>query len=174
MDLGMGLAALGVGLAMLFAARGVRSFKSLASLRSPPSRRSFYFSATLCWLSFIPAEWLWLVYTQRRGDYPWWADSIGIPGFSVLFFGLIGLPFVLLGVAIALRGAQLPATLWAKPYFGPPYVVCSILWAAVLLTLLFLWAFLFAGPPTVIPLLGTLYLLLSGRAAATSRGRKKA
>ncbi|MCL4686713.1 hypothetical protein KJ059_18395 [Myxococcota bacterium] len=171
LDLGMGLVALGLGVAALFALRGVRSARDLTSLRSPSTRRCFYSLAALTWLSFIPAEWFWLGYTQGRGDYPWWADSIGIPAGSVLVFGIVGLPVVLLGVGLAIRGAPLPVELGSRPTFGPPYVVCVGLIVAAVLALLVLVSGISAEPFLVPSALFTLYLVLSGRAAAVE-GRR--
>lgn len=171
LDLGMGLVALGLGAAALFALRGVRSVSDLVSLKSPATRRRFYILAALTWLSFIPAEWFWLDYTLRRGDYPWWADSIGIPAGSVLVSGIVGLPVVLLGVGLALRGASLPVALWSAPAFGPPYVVCVGLIVAAALALLVLVSGISAEPFLVPSALFTLYLILSGRAAAVEARR---
>jgi hypothetical protein len=169
LDLGMGLVALGLGVAALFALRGVRYVRDLMSLKSPSTRRRFYAFAALTWLSFIPAEWFWLDYTQGRGDYPWWADSIGIPAGSVLIFGVVGLPVVLLGVALALREASLPVSLWSRPVFGPPYGVCVGLIVAAILAPLVLVSGVSAEPFLVPSALLTLYLILSGRAAAVGR-----
>jgi hypothetical protein len=172
LDLGMGLVALGLSVAALFALRGVRSLRDAPRLRSPATRAAFFASAALAWLSFIPAEWLWLGYTQWRGDYPWWADSIGIPVAGVLFFGLIGLPVVLAGAAIALRGATLPVPLSTRPVFGPPFLVCTGLIVAGTLALVVLLSAIGSEPFLVPSALLTLYLLASARAAAVEEGRR--
>lgn len=171
LDLGMGLVALGLGVVALFALRGVRSAGDLTALKSPSTRRRFYTLAGLTWISFIPAEWFWLGYTQGRGDYPWWADSIGIPAGSVLVFGIVGLPVVLLGVGLAIRGARFPVRLWSRPALGPPYVVCVGLIVAAVLALLVMVSGVSTEPFLVPSALFTLYLILSGRAAAVE-GRR--
>jgi len=166
LDLGMGLVALGLTIALLFVVGQVRSLQDLSSLRSPATRRRFFVLAGLTWLSFVPAEWFWLYYTMARGDYPWWADSIAIPAFGALVVGIVGLGVVLLGVALALRGAALPVRLWSPPASGPPYFVCIGLIATAILALLVLLAGIAAAPFLVPSALFTLYLILSGRAAA--------
>jgi len=171
LDLGMGLVALGLGVAALFALLGVRSARDLIALGSPSTRPRFYTFAALTWLSFIPAEWFWLDYTQGRGDYPWWADSIGIPAGGVLLFGIVGLPVVLLGVGLAIRGASLPVTLWSRPALGPPYGVCIGLIVAAVLALLVLVSGVSTEPFLVPSALFALYLIVSGRAAAVE-GRR--
>jgi hypothetical protein len=171
-DLGMGFIALGVGFALLFALTHVRSFRDIGSLRSPSTRYSFLALSAVVWLSFIPAEWNWLGYALSRGDYPHWADSIGIPMYAVQTFGQNGLPVVLVGVLITLRGTTLPVKLWSRPILGRAYVVNIALIIAGILALLVLLSGVVSQPFLVPSALFTLYLLLSGRAAAAVRGRR--
>jgi hypothetical protein len=172
LDLGMGFVAFGVGLVLLFALARVRSFGDLGSLQSPATRYGFLALAAVAWLSFIPAEWYWLGYTLNRGDYPHWADSIGIPMNAVKIFGQIGLPVVLLGVVVTLRGTVLPVRLWSRPILGRSYVVNIVLIIAGILALLVLLSGVVSQPFLVPSSLFTLYLLLCGRAAAAVRGRR--
>jgi hypothetical protein len=172
LNLGMGVIAFGVGLALLFALTHVRSFRDLGSLKSPATRYDFLALSALVWLSFIPAEWSWFGYTLDRGDYPHWADSIGIPMYAVQTFGQNGLPVVLLGVLITLRGTTLPVELWSRPVLGRAYVVNIALIIAGILALLVLLSGVVSQPFLVPSALFTLYLLLSGRAAAAVRGRR--
>jgi len=172
LDLGMGFIAFGVGLGLLFALTHVCSFGDLGSLRSPTSRYGFLALSALVWLSFIPAEWYWLGYTLSRGDYPFWADSIGIPMYAVQTFGQTGLPVVLFGALVTLRGTTLPVKLWSRPILGRSYFVNSVLIIASILALLVLLSGVISQPFLVPSALFTLYLLLSGRAAAAVRGRR--
>jgi hypothetical protein len=174
MDVGAGVAALGASVALLFAARRVRSWRDVFGLDSPSSRTGFVALAALVWLSFIPAEWLWLDYTLRRGDYPWWADSIGIPMSQTQVFGLWGAPIIVIGAVLAVWGATLPVKLSARPIFGRSYLVAPLLIIMSILSLDVLVSGVFADPFIVPPALFTLYLLLSGRAAAARRGARLA
>ena len=170
MDVGMGVVAFGLGLLLLFALKRVRSFHDLRSLQSPATKYGFFVLSGVVWLSFIPAQWIWLAYTLGRGDSPWWADSIGIPMYAVQRFGLVGLPVVLAGVLVTLRGTALPVRLWSLPILGPAYIVNIALTIAIILALLVLLTGIVSEPFLVPSGLFTFYLLLSGRAAAASRG----
>ena len=170
MDLGAGVAALGGSVALLFAARRVGSWRDVFGIDSPSTRTGFVAFAALVWLSFIPAEWLWLGYTAKRGDYPWWADSIAIPMSETQVFGLWGAPIIVIGAVLAVWGATLPVTLSARPFLGRSYVLAPLLIIMSILSLGVLASGVFANPFIVPPALFTLYLLLSGRAAAARRG----
>jgi len=171
-DLGMGIAALGLAIALLFVFQRVRSIRGIGSLQSPSNRCGFLAMAAITWLSFVPAEWFWLGYTLERGDYPWWADSIGIPVYEVGVFGIVGLPVILLGAAVALRGTVLPVNLWSRPLVGRSYIVAAGLIIAGLLAFGVLVSGIIGAPFIVPSALFALYLLLSGRAAAAVRERR--
>ena len=170
MDLGAGVAALGASVALLFAGRRVRSWRDVFGLDSPSTRTGFVAFAALVWLSFIPAEWLWLDYTAKRGDYPWWADSIAIPMSQTQVFGLWGAPIIVIGAALAVWGVTLPVKLSARPILGRSYLWAPLLTIMSVLSLGVLASGVFANPFIVPPALFTLYLLLSGRATAARRG----
>lgn len=171
LDLGLGLVALGASVSVLLAFGRVRHVGDLATMQRPGTRRGFYTAASVTWLSFVPAEWWWLSHTQSRGDYPPWADTIAIPAGGALFLGMLGLPVVLAGVAVALRGATLPVPLWSGPVVGRPYFVCVGIIAAIGLAILMLILSVSLQPTHVPSAVFTLYLLLSGRAAAAVGGR---
>jgi hypothetical protein len=166
LDLGAGLIALGAGLTLVFVLGRVRLVRDLAVLQSPTTRVAFIVLATVVWLSFIPAVWVWLLYTLERGDYPWWADTIAIPAFEIAACVIMILPVVLLGVALTLYRARLPVVIWSRPIIGSPYIVCLGLLLAAALALLLLFGALTLNPFAVPSFLFTLYLILSGRAAA--------
>ena len=165
-DLGSGIIALGIGSALLFAVNGVRKWRDLRSLKGPKTSGRFYLFAALTWLSFIPAEWCYYIYTRARGDYPPFADSIAIPMGIRFVFGVLGLPMVLFGVWIAINGTRLPAAIWSGSLFGRINLISAGIWIALILALLVLTMGVITRPPIVLSSLFTIYLLLSGRAAA--------
>jgi hypothetical protein len=169
MDLGAGLAALGVSMVLLFLFRRVRSWRDFSALESPSSRVGFVALAAVIWLSFVPAEWYWLGYTQSRGDHPWWADSLAIPMSQILAFGLFGLPIIILGAWFAVRGTVLPVRLWTRPVVAQSYVVAPLFIVAAVVALTVLLSSIVAAPFIVPSTLFAVYLLLSARAAAARR-----
>jgi len=79
------------------------------------------------------------------------------------------LPFILLGVRVAIGRALLPLPVFSRPVFSRFYLVSAALWLAAILALLFT-AFGVAEQPPIVPSsLFTVYLILSGRAAAVYR-----
>jgi hypothetical protein len=169
LDRGAGVILLGLSIWILFMVKGVSRIRDLAGLTTPKTQQRFYVLATIAWLSFIPAEWAYYMYTEDRGDYPWFGDIIAIPCFGILIFGIIGLPFVLFGVKAALGRAQLPLAVFSRPVLSRFYIVSIALWIAAILALL-VTAFGVAEQPPIVPSgLFTLYLILSGRAAAVHR-----
>jgi hypothetical protein len=165
-DLGGGIIALGIGSALLFAVNGVRKWRDLRRLSGPKTSGRFYLFAALTWLSFIPAEWCYYIYTEARGDYPPFADSIAIPMGMRFVFGVLGLPMVLFGVWIAINGTRLPAAIWSGSLFGRINLISAGIWIALILAMLVLTMGVTTRPPIVLSSLFTIYLLLSGRAAA--------
>ena len=170
-DLGMGVAVLGLSLASMFGVLRVRNIVDLHGLMTPRSPLTWYLTAAVAWLSFVPAVWAYLLYTYKRGDYPWWADSITIPAAGAVLYGFWGVLIVLLVVRLSVKRATLPVRLWTKPILGGAKIVGV---GALLATLLFLillanWVmFNFFTVPSVITML---YISLCCRAAAATTGR---
>ena len=165
-DLGAGIIALGLGMALLFLTKGIRKVSDLGYLTTPKTSGRFYLLAALTWLSFIPGEWIYYIYTGQRGDYPPFADVIGIPMGGAFIIGVLGLPFVLFGVWVSIHGAKLPTAVWSGSIFGQLNIVSAAIWIALILALLVTAMGVARQPPIVPSCLFTLYLLLSGKAAA--------
>jgi hypothetical protein len=135
-DGGLGLTMLGVSLAILLGYLRVKSWEDLGSLHTPSSPLAWQMFAVTTWLSFVPAEWASLYYTSHRGDYPWWADTIAIPAFGAAVLGVVGLPLVILGVKVCIRGRRLPAALWRRPLIGNPWLLGTAVLAVTALMFL--------------------------------------
>jgi hypothetical protein len=169
-DTGLGLTLLGMtALIGLMALRRTAGhwprISDLGSLASPRTLPQCWVFVAVTWLSFVPGEWIYYFYTGSRGDHPWFGDAIAIPCFSVLVIGVLGLPFLLGATWVVLRRARLPGRLFARPWFGPFYVVSAALWAVAAMALVVTVGSVFAQPFIVPSSLMTLYLALSGRAA---------
>jgi hypothetical protein len=165
-DAGIAIAGLGIGLVAVMANVKVRTWADIVALRSPLTCHEFKWSAILVWLSFVPSEWAFYIYTSVRGDYSPMGDIIMIPCAGVAVFGLIGLPLVLLGVKLATAGRSLPVRLWTRPVVRWQNPVSR----GVFVVLLAAAAFLLLGllqMPTIVPsAVATIYLLLCGRATS--------
>ena len=167
-DDGLAVAGLGVGLAIVLAATGVRRWSDLAGLQSPGSHRRWATAAAVTWLSFVPSMWAFYTYTSERGDYPPMGDVVFIPEAGVTAFGLLGLPIVLFGVRLVTAEQPLPVRLWRRPAIRCSNVVSLAVYVALFAAIGVLVVG-FVQVPTIVPsTVVTLYLLLAGRAATRS------
>jgi hypothetical protein len=167
-DVGTGFILLGIASYALLLAKGINKVGDLLWLRSPKTQWGFFLLATVTWLSFIPAEWIFYAYASGRGDFPWFGDVIAIPCFGVLIFGIIGLPFVLLGVALAVLDARLPVPVFLSPAFRSFSRLDILFFPVAMLALLVTVMGVVQQPPIVPSAVATFYLILSGRAAAVN------
>ena len=143
----------------------MKSWEDLRSVHTPSHPLAWQVLAVTTWLSFVPTHWANLYYTLRRGDYPWWSDTIAIPAFGAVILGVVGLPLVILGVKACIRGRRLPAGLWRRPLVGNAWLLgTAVLVATALMFLIVVDSVqydFFAVPSAV----KACYLLLSCRAA---------
>ncbi len=169
-DLSIGILGLAISTATLFQLKSVNVVSDLWSLSTPGSRRNFLVAATLAWCSFVPAQWVALSFEVSRGDFPWWADSIAIPGYQILIAVVVGLPIVLAGVQLALWRSELPRSLWSRPIVGRPLPI-SLGLCVLSSVFLFLLVGTVRGDPFSVPsIFAMTYLLLSGRATCLANG----
>jgi hypothetical protein len=170
-DLGSGIVALGIAIAGIFLVKRVRTFGELADMSTPKTHLRFFLLAALTWLSFVPAEWCFYFYTAARDDYPPFADAIFIAMAGETFFGFVILPIVLFGVWIAIHNKDLPLPLWHGSVFGGFRIVNLGIWLALILAALVTFMGIISRPPIVLSCVFTIYLLLSGKAAAQAGNR---
>jgi hypothetical protein len=170
-DFGLGMTVLGVSVASLLAVLRVRKVADFQALLTPRVLRTFYVGASAAWLSFVPAFWAYLLYTFRRGDYPWWADNVAIPAGGAVFLAFWGAVIVLWVVHLSAGHASLPVHLWARPIVGSAWVVgaATLIATGLCLALLVMGVFeMFFIVPSAVAML---YMLLCCRAAASATSR---
>jgi hypothetical protein len=168
-DISCSMAGLGLPLLVLLLVKRVCTFDDLRRLETPQTPLRFHLLAALTWLSFIPAQLLYLSYIDAREDPPF-VDNMAIPIESELtvVFGVIGLPVILLGVWIAIRNRSLPIPVWTRNRGEGDGLVTVAIYIALLLAMLIAAACVIDEPPLVPSCVFTVYLLLSGRAASVS------
>ena len=127
MDFGSGLSVFSVVmLAFLFASRTTTwsDFQKLSTKKQP----FYYIASNLALLLLIPGSFCYYSYRGARGDYPMFADSIGIPLFNealTIFILLIPLNLFLL---LVLTRSYMPAQLL---YWPKQHTTRSVVWEAV-------------------------------------------
>ncbi len=138
---------------------------------TPRASRTWYLTAVVGWVSFVPAVWAYLLYTYKRGDYPWWADSIAIPAAGAVFTGFWGVLIVLWAVHLSTRRAILPVPLWARPVLGRARFMGILALLGVVLFSVLLVNGVLANFFTVPSAMVMLYISLCCRAASVPPGR---
>ena len=94
MDFGLGVCSLSIYLLIFVSVKKIKSLNSWKELESPSKKLTYYFIGNILCLMLIPASFLYYILRSARGDYPWFADSIGIPICSGTFLIIILILFV--------------------------------------------------------------------------------
>lgn len=140
---------------------------AVASMRTP-SRGALFWLGVATYFSIVPAFWIMLFDQQRREYLPWWADSIGLPGFGLVFMVLLTLPVLLLLLWLCTRRAELPAQLWNFDAARPVTSVLATLifaGAALAASAIVVEAVWYGVPYFILWALCSIYVLLCMRAA---------
>lgn len=166
MDLGSGLAVFSaMMLAFLFVSRTTTwsGFLELSTKRKP----FYYITSNLALLLLIPGSFWYYSYRGARGDYPMFADSIGIPIFSeVLVVFLLLIPMNLF-LYLVLSQSKMPAQLlfWPKRHDTRGVVWEVVFGLCLLLDIIFLTTSIIDGDHvSVIVDTFFIYMILSLRA----------
>lgn len=123
-DLGDGIITFSLfSLLFLFVSK-IKTWKDFFSVNA--GRKTFLFVVSnIVWLLMIPGTYFYYFYRGVRGDYPPFADSIGIPIMAQIFFySLLFIPLNLF-LLLTLIKSNLPAKLFLRP---SKYKKVSILW----------------------------------------------
>jgi hypothetical protein len=78
MDLGSGLAIASLTILLFLLYTKVTTFKDLKNNKTL-TKSTIFISANLVWLLLLPGTYWYYIFRSGRGDYPPFADSIGIP-----------------------------------------------------------------------------------------------
>jgi hypothetical protein len=171
MDLGAGIAITSGILLFYFLLSRTRTLSDLQNLKTP-NKAVIFISANVVWLLLIPGTFWYYYFRGSRGDYPPFADSIGIPIFtqvSVFMFLIIPLNIVLI---LTTYKSRLPARLFIK---SGTYGRSPILWEVffgfwLMINLLFCFAFIWDGDHiSILVNMFFTFLLLSLRAGKISK-----
>jgi hypothetical protein len=169
-DAGAGAAALAASLTLCLFLPGVgRGNGGLWHVTTPGSPIAIVILANLTFLGFLGADCGYLLRDFERGEFPPWADSIGIPLFGLLAMGALGVPAITVGLLTCLWRSKLPVPLTIAPPGWWPWLVTVLIAPFVALWLVSLVGSVLGGCAFRIPFeVGSVYWLLVGRAAACS------
>lgn len=169
-DVGVGLASLALSLAVAAAALRAHSWGAICALATPSRKWFIVVFANVSLLGLFYGEWLRIVRDEIRGEYPPWADSLGIPMSWLISAWKHAAPILTFGLVVCLWRARLPAILWQRPVgwwsWTSTLVICGLIaLETIVLTQAVQFGEAFAIPGHV----AMVYCLLCGRAAASSR-----
>lgn len=174
MDLGAGLAIGSTTILFFLVFTKVNTFKDFKNIKTITKIATFI-SANLVWLIMLPGTHWYYMFRAGRGDYPPFADSIGIPlmiQIPVFLFLLIPLNIFLILTTIK---TNLPTKLFVKP---EQYSNAMILWEIffgfwLLLNIFFLIILVIDGDHFSIPVnLFFTFILLTLRAGQISKYKR--
>lgn len=171
MDLGAGLCIFSSFLLLLFFGGKVRSWSDLLNLKTIRWTWVLLF-VNVSWLMMIPGGYWYYSFRGARGDYPWFADSIGIPIMSSSVTVLAVLIPLNIIFGLGLWYGRLPTKLfiWSDKFNFQRIVIESIYIILLLGMLYVLVDFIIDGDHFSIPIImATLYGLLCLRAGAIQK-----
>jgi hypothetical protein len=171
MDLGSGLAiASGTIMLFLFFTK-VKTFKDFKNSKTIAKTATFI-SANLVWLIMIPGTYWYYIFRGGRGDYPPFADSIGIPLMTQIPLYLFLLIPLNIFIFLTTINTNLPTKLFIRP---KSYNRATILWEMffgfwLLINIICLVSFVTDGDHFSIPVnLFFTFILLTLRAGKISK-----
>lgn len=171
MDLGSGLAIASASILLFLIFTRVTSFEDFKN-NNTFTKTATFISANLVWLILIPGTYWYYIFRGGRGDYPPFADSIGIPLMTQIPFYL----FLLIPLNIFILLTTLKTNLPTRLFFmSEKYKKATILWEIffglwLLINLLCLFGFVVDEDHFSIPVnLFFTFIILTLRAGQISK-----
>lgn len=176
MDLEFGLMSFSVSLSVTAVLLGLKNLKDFSSISTPKKKFTLFILANVGWLLLIPSGFVYYTFREQRGDYPWFADSIGIPIYSGTALILLTLPLVNLYFGVFAYFAEYPAMLmcWHNRFDWKTILIELFFVLFGILNLFVVVEFLLDGDFLSLPIsILFFYLLLSTRAGFIKRMNAK-
>ncbi len=169
-DIASCIISLSLSVIILLLITRTRSLKDLKSLKTPKSIRLIFLFSNIIWLAFIiSAIYLNYVWHDRLVIPPWNYNAM-LNTILLVFLLLFGLVFINIGLSIYLHSANLPVSMWTVPRGKHSWVLSCIVFMLMIGIMYCLYIMITSGAVlTIPPLIGILFILMVGRAAACSR-----
>ena len=165
MDIGAGIVIASITILIFLYKQKIEIIEDFKKLKSM-NKNSIYIYANLIWLILIPGTIWYYTFRGMREDYPWFADSIGIPLMqSIPVFVIAILPLNLFIFLTTLK-SKFPAKLIeSRTEYNWRGILNEMFWGFwILLNLLILIAFIMDGDHISIPVnIFFTYILLNLR-----------
>jgi hypothetical protein len=146
--------------------QNINGFSNLKTITSI-DKQKILILANVAWLLLIPGTYWYYIFRDSRGDYPWFADSIGIPLAYQIIEILIGLIPLNIFILLSFIKSNQPTNIFIRPMnYNTKEILKEIFWSFwLLLNIVSLVLFVLGGDhiSIVINLVFT-YILLTLRA----------
>ncbi|MBK7712542.1 MAG: hypothetical protein IPJ37_17455 [Bacteroidales bacterium] len=175
MDLGSGIAIASLVMLVFMVIKQKRTFRDLLQIKSI-DKTSIYILSNILWLILIPGTFWYYSLRGTRGDYPPFADSIGLPIFTQIPLLLILMIPLNLFIGLTMIKSNIPTLIFIRP---DKYTGRLLFWEiffgfCLLLNLFYFVLFVVDGDHFSIPVsMFFTYLLLTLRAGQISRWTAK-
>jgi hypothetical protein len=173
MDMGAGICIASVLVLMFLLitkSRTISDLKKIKTMRKWP----LFISANLIWLLLIPGTYWYYTFRGIRGDYPPFADSIGIPIFTTVPLLLVLMVPLNLFLVMTIASAHLPARLFciADKYLFKEVLIEIFFGLLLILNIICFVSFVIDGDHFAIPVNMFFFLvLLTLRAGQIDKGK---
>jgi hypothetical protein len=166
LDFGSGLAIASLTILFFLFLQKIYRFSDFMKVVSV-SKIKLIAAANLIWLLLIPGTYWYYIFRVGRGDYPWFADSIGIPLMYQIPQTLLGLIPLNVFLFLSYINSNHPTILFTKAtHYNTKEVFKEMFWGFwFLLNIIFLVLFVIDGDHVSIPVnLFFTFVLLNLRA----------
>ena len=176
MDLGSGISIASATILLFLTFAKINTFSDFDRIKTLDKKAVFIYANTV-WLVLLPGTFWYYTFRGGRGDYPPFADSIGIPLMTQIPLYLFLLIPLNIFITLTTIKANLPTRLFIK---ADTYNRSIVLWEIffgfwLLVNLLCLIGFVVDGDHFSIPInLFFTFVLLTLRAGQISKGTKNA
>lgn len=174
MDTGSGLMIASLFVFFFLLITNTRTFQDLKKVKTL-KKWPLLISANLVWLIMVPGTYWYYMFRQVRGDYPPFADSIGIPLFTTIPFLLFMLIPLNVFLIMTIVPSVLPTNLFILPFkYDFKLILIEILFGLLLCfnTLLFIGFILDGDHFAIVVNLYYSIVLLTIRAGLINSGQE--
>jgi hypothetical protein len=175
MDLGAGIAIASITILLFLYKQQVKTIADFNALQSM-NKNAIYIYANIIWLALIPGTIWYYTFRAMRGDYPWFADSIGIPLMQSIPVFVMGLVPLNMFIFLTTLKSKLPAKLIeSNTKYSWKEILNELFWGFfIVLNCLILIGFVMNGDHVSIPInLFFTYILLNLRSGKINYKKKQ-
>jgi len=167
--IGGGLLSMSLSVLTLLWVTGAANEERFRTATTPTRRWTPYVIGNAAWIALAASHWQLFSVQITRGQFSPVTDHLGFGYVGIVLFYGVALLLINIGLAMFLRRAVLPVSLWMPPTSAPSWIYNAIFGALgvawAMMAAFFFWEGQWTAGP---PLVAIAYTLLIGRAAASA------